>query len=174
MATKKEKKQRAKKEIDLLPDVPPLPGPFRLARPIVRGAKFLAKELVDADPLGIITEDQVIETMINDNGFKLSTDQVDLINNDNRMVARVNGEMVEVPANVIRTRSPAAAFELGQFDRSRIMPKRTRKKTKTDKTMSKALRLANQKMRKANGQLRKGKTQADVMRLAHRLRKKMS
>lgn len=171
MATKKEKKQRAKKEIDLLPDVPPLPGPFRLARPIVRGAKFLAKELVDADPLGIITEDQVIETMINDNGFKLSTDQVDLINNDDRMVAMVNGEMVEVPAAAVRR---GRVIGPGQFDRSRIMPKRTRKKTKTDKIMSKALRQANERLRKTNGQLRKGITQADVMRLAHRLRRKMS
>lgn len=52
--------------------------------------------------------------------------------------------------------------------------KRTRKKTKTDKNMSKALREANARLRTKKGVLRKGKTQADVMRLAHRLRKKMS
>lgn len=52
--------------------------------------------------------------------------------------------------------------------------KRTRKKSKTDKLMSKALAEANKRYRKKNGMLRKGRTQADVMRLAHRLRKKMS
>ena len=39
--------------------------------------------------------------------------------------------------------------------------------------MSMALEEANARLRKKNGQLRKGKTQADIMRLAHRLRKKM-
>lgn len=55
-----------------------------------------------------------------------------------------------------------------QFER-----KKTRKKTKTDKKMSKALRQANEKLRTKKGKLRKGKTQADIMKLAHRLLKKM-
>ena len=54
-----------------------------------------------------------------------------------------------------------------------IRTKRTRNKTKTDRQLSKALRMANDRLRTKNGKLRKGKTQADVMRLAHRLRKKM-
>lgn len=41
------------------------------------------------------------------------------------------------------------------------------------KNLSKALREANARLRKKNGQLKKGKTQADVMRLAQRLKKKM-
>ncbi len=41
------------------------------------------------------------------------------------------------------------------------------------KNLSKALKEANAKLRKKNGQLKKGKTQADVMRLAQRLKKKM-
>lgn len=67
----------------------------------------------------------------------------------------------------------------GQFDLQNLLPrfettqKRSRKKTKTDKNMSKALREANSRLRTKNGRLRRGKTQADVMRLAHRLRKKM-
>ena len=52
--------------------------------------------------------------------------------------------------------------------------KKTRKKTKTDKNMSKALAQANKELRKKNGQLRKGVTQADIMRRAHRIRRKMS
>ena len=67
-----------------------------------------------------------------------------------------------------------------QFSRANIVgginlesPKRTRKKTKTDRNMSKALRLANEKFRKKNGQLRKGVTQAQIMKYAHKLLKKM-
>ena len=39
------------------------------------------------------------------------------------------------------------------------------------KGMRRAMKEANAKMRKANGQLRKGKTQADVARLAHKIRR---
>lgn len=51
--------------------------------------------------------------------------------------------------------------------------KKTRKKTKNDKKQSKALRMANDRLRNKNGKLKKGKSQADVMTLAHRLRRKM-
>jgi len=67
----------------------------------------------------------------------------------------------------------------GQFDRQNLLPrfsdppKRTRKKTKTDKNMSKALTEANEKLRTKKGKLRKGKSQSDVMTLAHKLLKKM-
>lgn len=67
-----------------------------------------------------------------------------------------------------------------QFSRANIVgginlekPKRTRRKTKTDKKMSKALRLANERFRKNNGQLRKGATQSKIMKYAHKLLKKM-
>jgi hypothetical protein len=67
-----------------------------------------------------------------------------------------------------------------QFSRANIVgginlesPKRTRKKTKTDRNMSKALRMSNERFRKKNGQLRKGVTQSQVMKYAHKLLKKM-
>ena len=44
---------------------------------------------------------------------------------------------------------------------------------KSRKNLSKALKIANARLRKKNGQLKKGKTQADVMKLAQRLKKKM-
>ncbi len=52
-------------------------------------------------------------------------------------------------------------------------PKPKRKSSKSNKMMSKALKEANSKLRTKNGKLRKGKTQGDVMRLAHKLMKKM-
>ena len=51
--------------------------------------------------------------------------------------------------------------------------KKKRKKTKADRNLSKALKEANSRLRTKSGKLRKGKTQRDVMRLAHRLRRKM-
>ena len=67
----------------------------------------------------------------------------------------------------------------GQFSRSnllgRITPdvKRTRKKTKTDRNMSKALRMSNERFRTKSGRLRKGATQSQIMRYAHKLLKRM-
>lgn len=45
------------------------------------------------------------------------------------------------------------------------------KKRKKNKKLSKALQMANDKLRTNKGKLRKGKTQADIMSLAHRLMK---
>ncbi len=42
---------------------------------------------------------------------------------------------------------------------------------KAAKGMARAMKEANAKLRKSNGQLRKGKTQADVARLAHKIRR---
>ena len=50
--------------------------------------------------------------------------------------------------------------------------KRTRKKTKMDRTMSKCLKMANAKARKKNGQLKKGWSQGRIMKEAHRLCRK--
>jgi len=54
-------------------------------------------------------------------------------------------------------------------------PKRRRSRSAraADKKLSKAFKEANARYRKKNGGLKKGRTQADIARLAHRLRKKM-
>ena len=54
-------------------------------------------------------------------------------------------------------------------------PARTRSAgaKKSDKKMSMALAQANSELRKDNGDLRKGKTQADVMIRAHKIRRSM-
>lgn len=177
MATKRQKKEEAKRRIDEAVPTLPIPrfapAPVRGLNLILKGAETLGQGLVEVDPLGIITDDPVrtrsapmestMMAMVNDPSFKLTPEAVDLINDDSRMVASTGMGLVEVQAS-----GP------GQFDRSRILPrKRSRKKTKTDKNMSLALAEANRRMRTKRGKLRKGKTQADVMRLAHRLRRKM-
>ena len=69
------------------------------------------------------------------------------------MIGEAGPEMVIPLAKVPRTRSRAARA--------------------SDKILSSAFKEANARLRKKNGQLKKGKTQADVARMAHRLRKKM-
>ena len=56
-----------------------------------------------------------------------------------------------------------------------MMPKKKRSRSAraSDKLLSKAFKEANSKLRNKNGQLKKGKTQADVARMAQKLRKKM-
>ena len=56
---------------------------------------------------------------------------------------------------------------------SKPKPKRSKSMKASDKKLSKAFKQANLMCRKKNGQFKKGKSQADVARCAHRLRKKM-
>jgi len=51
--------------------------------------------------------------------------------------------------------------------------KRSRAARAADKKLSKAFKEANARYRKKDGSLRSGRTQADIAKLAHRLRKKM-
>lgn len=113
-------------------------------------------------------------TLVNDDDITLSAEEVAVVN-DRSMRMMPDGE-------VVRRAEPSARDIIrrsGQFSRQNLLPdlpsspKRTRKKTKTDKNMSKALRLANDKFRTAKGKLRKGATQAQLMRYAHKLLKKM-
>jgi len=54
----------------------------------------------------------------------------------------------------------------------RKMKPKPRRKGKAAKGMGRAMAEANKKLRTKSGKLRKGKTQADVARLAHKIRRK--
>lgn len=116
-----------------------------------------------------------------------------VVNDDSIVVDPVLAEIINDPMMemdkdmIVRRRRPGLRRPMtgkqrirssGQFANLALnvdlKEKKGRKKTKTDKLMSKALAEANKRYRKKNGMLRKGRTQADIMRLAHRLRKKMS
>ena len=186
---RKRTKEEAKERIRSLPLIPDLQLP--IGGPTIGE---LAEAFVESDPLNRLADDNesvrtrsrpvqgpskadflrnqaIMMAMVNDPEFVLDKDAVDLINNQERLLVSDGNGMVEVNGRDVIRRS-------GQFRRDMILPrtnqKRMRKKTKTDKKMSKALREANARLRTKKGTLRKGKTQADVMRLAHRLRKKMS
>ena len=51
--------------------------------------------------------------------------------------------------------------------------RRSRKARTADRKLSMAFKEANRRYRKKDGSLRNGRSQADIARLAHRLRKKM-
>ena len=51
--------------------------------------------------------------------------------------------------------------------------RRSRSARAADRKLSAAFKEANRRYRKKDGSLRTGRTQADIARLAHRLRKKM-
>ena len=186
MATKREKKEEAKRTIrEAVPTLPIprfFPAPLRLPNLILRGAETIGQGLVELDPLGIITEggaaadtssagSRLMMAMVNDPNFVMSDEMQSMINDPDTMLVSDGENMMKINGRNVMRRS-------GQFRRDKLLPrpgaKRSRTKSKTDKLMSKALAEANSRYRKKNGQLRKGRTQADVMRLAHRLRKKMS
>jgi hypothetical protein len=48
-----------------------------------------------------------------------------------------------------------------------------KRRSKKNPKLKAALKEANRRLRTANGTLRKGRTQSDIMSLAHKLRKKM-
>ena len=122
------------------------------------------------------SQEQAIRRVVNDPDIVIDPTLLEIINDpemtmDKSMTVRRTSRRPMTGRQRIRSSGQFANLALG-VDVSPI--KRKRKKTKTDKKMSKALREANARLRTKKGQLRKGKTQGDVMRLAHRLRKKMS
>jgi SLT domain-containing protein len=70
---------------------------------------------------------------------------------------------------------PEMVIPLSGMVQPLVKPKRKRSKSAraADKKLSKAFKIANDRYRTNKGQLRKGRTQADIARLAQRLRKKM-
>lgn len=124
--------------------------------------------------------DEVLRTMVNDVELIVTPEMMEIIN-DPEIEMTKDMRIQRVPAAgrpslALATRSGLGTGQFSsQFASTGIplpTPKRTRKKTSTDKKMSKALKLANKKLRNKNGKLKKGKTMKDVMKMAHRLRKK--
>ena len=87
----------------------------------------------------------------------------------------MGGLVTEPTFAMIGEAGPEMVIPLSGMVQPLVKPKRKRSRSAraADKKLSKAFKMANAKLRTAKGQLRKGKTQADVARMAHRLRKKM-
>ena len=177
MATEEEKKERAKQ---LLPTIP---VPIRRLTPagrLYQAASLLAQALIDVDPLNIISDDPV-QQMINDPQMKMTKELMDVINDDS--IVLVDDQLMRREDLPSQPSGRDVIRRSGQFSRANLVGrltqtlpeprKRTRKKTKTDKNMSKALRMSNERFRTKSGKLRKGATQGQIMKYAHKLLKRM-
>lgn len=177
MAKKKPTKKQAKAKLPRIPTVPPVLvpalGPLALPYTIGKSAEILADAFIDADPLNRTAPNPSVQRLaqvVNDPAI-LVDEQMAAIINEPALVMANNGEVMMRATPAIA----ASPRRSRQFERQNILPrtKRTRKKNGNDKKLSKAFKEANAKLRTKSGKLRKGKTQADVARLAQRLRKKM-
>ena len=65
------------------------------------------------------------------------------------------------------------SIDQASMDQPMPEPQPKKRKRRKNPKLAKAVREANNRLRTKSGKLRKGKTQADIMRLAHRLLKKM-
>lgn len=83
----------------------------------------------------------------------------------------LGGAATAVAPRVVREVSEFLGRQAGVIGQpAASAPKRRRRK---DKKMSAALKQANSRYRKKDGSLRANRTQADIMRYAHKLRRKM-
>ena len=83
----------------------------------------------------------------------------------------LGGAATAIAPRVVRAGSEFIGEQLGIIGQpAASAPKKRRRK---DKKMSAALKQANTRYRKKDGSLRAGRTQADIMRYAHKLRRKM-
>lgn len=99
--------------------------------------------------------------IVNNPAVTVTPAEVKAINDPKKMMT---------PQGKIVKRAPGDFSMVSQFPFQK--PKRTRKKTKTDRTMSSCLKAANAKGKLKNGNFRKGWDQRRIMTYAHKLCRK--
>lgn len=157
---RKPTKAEAKKKLAKLPQIPPvlakLPGAPGLATRVLRAGQGLAGLLIEVDPLNRTSEiatipspvperiqkgvnnmnrNEVIRTMVNDPGIKLTPEMVEIVNDDTLMMAD-NGQLM---APIGRASSSA------RFDFDREGKKKKRKVSKYQKLLGKNLKALKRK-----------------------------
>ena len=118
---------------------------------------------------------QRLADVVNDPEIVIDNDLMKSIN-DPDVVMTSNGEVAKVARRLPRKQSLGdrfgSQFNIGMgFDLPLDKPKK--RKGKKNPKLAAAFKEANRRYRLKNGKLRKGRTQADIARLAQRLRKKM-
>jgi hypothetical protein len=81
--------------------------------------------------------------------------------------AGYDAAMAQARAGNIEANEPV----FGRSDVAAVKKMQRKRRGKAAKGMGKAMREANKRLRTKSGKLRKGKTQADVARLAHKIRR---
>ena len=184
-------KRRLKAALNRLPTAPGAPLPYR----ILTGA---SNQLVDASSIAfqnelLLQRVVALENRLMDNRKPIEQPSIvrELLSTVPEVVDTAEGILKALSdedlADTELINAVLSDLETGrdvirssrQFDRQNLLPrfkepmKRTRKKTKTDKNMSKALRLANERFRTKSGKLRKGASQSQIMKFAHKLLRRM-
>ena len=189
MAKKRTKKQ-AKRRIDRVNIIPDTDSDFGRIFPrtqrslavlniIEEAAKSGGKILVELDPLDRLQDEGTSRLTQTRN---IVTDQ-DTIIPLAQLADMINDPETQMTRNGTITRGTRKAYSKAQdlgrtlsnvgFQIPTAPARRTRRKSKNDSKLSKAFKQANKQLRLKSGKLRKGKTQSDVAKLAHRLRKRM-
>lgn len=115
---------------------------------------------------------QRMADVVNDPALVIDNDMMKAVN-DPEMVMLPTGELARVTQRRSLGSQFGAQFGTGfGFDLPKDKPKKKSKRKKNPK-LSAAFKEANRLLRTKNGKLRKGRTQADIARLAQRLRRKM-
>jgi hypothetical protein len=114
-----------------------------------------------------------VQEVINNPAIKMTESQKKAVNDPKKMM---NNQGRIVKATTGRSQGRQAIRSSGQFTNTGIpLPtKRTRKKTKMDRTMSRCLKEANARGKLKNGKFRKGWDQSRIMTFAHKLCKRSS
>ena len=124
------------------------------------------REEMDRMPLSPTAEKELIQTI-----EKVTPEEIRMIVNEPTLMISPRGRITRrrpSGRDVIRS---SGQFAMQGFD---LPTKKPRKKNKKHcSNLSQCLRQANSELRTKRGSLRKGKTQADIMRRAQRLLKKM-
>ena len=112
-----------------------------------------------ASPVGRRTTDAIIDELAENRGVRVE----DL----------AHGGLVTMPTlGFTGEAGPEMVIPLGTGSQG-MKHKRSRSARASDKKLSKAFKEANRRYRKKDGSLRAGRTQSDIAKLAHKLRKKM-
>jgi len=191
-------KRKIKAALNKLPQFPGAPLPYKIitsaSDPLVDAASIAFQQELLLKRLSNVEDQLIRNRMMAGEVQPLAGVSVprELMSATGETVDVVEARLEQLPEEVLSDTEAVEAVladirsgrdvirDSRQFSRANIVgginlekPKRTRRKTKTDKKMSKALRLANERFRKNNGQLRKGATQSKIMKYAHKLLKKM-
>lgn len=188
-------KRKLKAALNSLPSFPAAPLPYKIitaaANPLVDASSIAFQNELALRRL-VAIEDQLQRNRQAANDVQPLSITRELMEASGESVDVIEALLQQLPEEVLSDTEAVDAVlsdirtgrdvirDSRQFSRANIVgginletPKRTRKKTKTDKNMSKALRLANERFRKKNGSLRKGATQSKIMKYAHKLLRKM-
>ena len=191
-------KRKIKSALNKLPQFPGAPLPYKIitsaSDPLVDAASIAFQQELLLKRLSNVEDQLIANRMAAGDVQPLAGVSVprELMSATGETVDVVEALLEQLPEDVLSDTEAVEAVladirtgrdvirDSRQFSRANIVgginlekPKRTRRKTKTDKKMSKALRLANERFRKKNGSLRKGATQSKIMKYAHKLLKKM-